>query len=111
MVTMLASLTLVSTSMAGPHFLSVDSSTDELVRIDRATGAVTVIGALGFDSTNIDLTLLDGVETTSNVRAELYRIDGTTGMATKLGGDLTVGGSPVLNAEGLTHRNGLLDVA
>ena len=45
----------VTTSFADSVY-SVDTSTDELVTIDTDTGFVTVVGSLGMDARDIDLT-------------------------------------------------------
>ena len=103
------------TANGAPWFYSTDASTDELLLIDGTSGQVSVVGSLGIDVTAVDLTILGdelyGVDTEFGVDAQLLRIDRFTGLAAKIGDDLHVGGTPVLNAEGLTSRNGTLFVS
>ena len=106
-----AVLSVSPSQAASLGFYSVDRDTDELVSIDASTGAVNVIGSLGVDVNDIDLTLLDGtlygVSTRFPQQTALLQIDTTTGMSTFLG-NLLRGGNPIRHAEGLTSKDGKL---
>lgn len=94
---------------------SIDATTDQLVTIDPLTGYVTVIGALGRDVVDTDLTFVNhdlyAVSTLFNQqKAELLKINETTGAATFLA-NLSSGGTPITHAEGLTSKDGKLFVS
>lgn len=90
-------------------FYSIDIDTDELVSIDPATGAVTVIGPLGYDAGDIDLTVHDGrlygLNSLFQERVELLEIDTVTGTAAAPI-EVTNGGAAILNAESIASLCG-----
>ena len=94
-------------------FFSVDRLTDELVEIDPSTGSVSVIGPLGIDVFDIDLTRtpdgrLWGLNTIYQNRVDLFEISTTTG-AVISSVQVKIAGNGVLHAEGLAHiGNGLV---
>lgn len=96
--TLLASLFSPSATAA---LFGVDILTDQLVRIDRDTGAATTVGALGFDKVNglaYDSTsqTLYGVDNTfgaATVNDPLLTINTSTGAATEVGFTGTNAGS------------------
>ena len=108
-----------ATTLAGPPdppFLSVNFSTDELVSIDAATGAVTPIGPLGVNVAigmtmtrfNGDLYLMDAGF--GPLPPSLYTIDETTGAAT-LVAPLSFPGRTIDFAEAIaSDATGLLTV-
>jgi len=73
---------------ADPPFLSVNFSTDELVRIDAQTGAVTPIGPLGVNvEIGMTMTRFDGTlylmdAGFGSLPPSLYTVDESTGAAT-----------------------------
>ena len=96
-------------AQAGPFF-SIDSATDELVRFDSTTGAVTVVGALGTDVGDVDLTRtadgrLWGINSIFGDRVDLHEINTTTGAVLST---TQVNLSGIQNAEGLGHSGNQL---
>ena len=89
---------------------SVDVNTDELVQINSVTGAVSVIGSLGMDAHDIDLTLtsngqLFGLNTALTSGVDLWTIDRTTGAV-----DTTTKVTGIIFAEGLGHSGNNLNI-
>jgi hypothetical protein len=89
---------------------SIEVLTDELVRIDPATGGVTVVGSLGEDARDIDLTLtpnghLYGLNSVFQDRVDLWTIDQTSGAVTSI--TQVVG---ITSAEGLAHSGNDLKI-
>ena len=89
---------------------SVDVDTDELVQINSITGAVSVIGSLGMDASDIDLTLtsngqLFGLNATLTSGVDLWTINRTTGAANTIA---KVTG--IIYAEGLGHSGNNLNI-
>jgi hypothetical protein len=82
----LVALVLIPMRASAQTIYAVDNSNDRLLRVDKDTGAATVVGPLGFDTTGAGLTtkpdgtlwglLVDGGTT------GLYSIDTSTGAAT-----------------------------
>lgn len=100
---------------AGAGWLySVDVGTDELVQIDSQTGSVAVVGALGWDATDLDLvnvgSTLYALNSTFNGQTRLYVVNRTTGAG---GGGVEVrrGGGTIALAEGLAQSAGQLLIA
>lgn len=86
----------------------VDASTDELLRIDRSTGAASSIGSLGFDLLDGGLAWATDTGTLYLSSDSLYEVDTATGAATAIGTAF-----PLLNLYGLafdTTRNVLVGV-
>jgi hypothetical protein len=101
-------------SRALPLF-SVDVSTDELVRIESTTGAVSVVGNLGFNALDIDLARtpdgrLWGLNSQFQVRVDLYEINPITGAMISSVQILLPSGSPVTSAEALTSEGAQLKI-
>ncbi len=75
-------------AQAGPGLFGVDSLGDNLVRINTQTGAVSVVGSLGYDASNIELAWSDGVlyavNSVAGQGADLMRIDPVTGAASNI---------------------------
>jgi hypothetical protein len=91
-------------------FFSVDNDTDELVRIESTTGVVSVVGALGANFTDIDLTRtadgrLWGVDSIFGSRVNLHEISTSTGAVLST---TQVNLSGIQNAEGLGHSGNQL---
>lgn len=96
---------------AGPFF-SVDIASDELVRIESTTGAVSVVGALGTDAIDIDLTRtadgrLWGLNSNFGSRVDLLEISTSTGAVLST---TQVNLSGIQNAEGLGHSGNQLTI-
>jgi hypothetical protein len=94
---------------AGPFF-SVDITSDELVRIESTTGAVSVVGALGTDATDIDLTRtadgrLWGINSNFGSQVDLLEISTSTGAVLST---TQVNLPGIQNAEGLGHSGNQL---
>ncbi len=109
-----AVLRVLPAQAASMGFYSVDKNSNELVSIEADTGTVSVIGRLGVDVNDIDLTILDGklYGLNSNFPAQqvtLLDINPETGAATSLG-TLLRGTDRVTHAEGLAAKNGKLFV-
>jgi hypothetical protein len=107
-------LTLIFTLTAGitiaTPLYSVDVNTDELVQIDSLTGAVAVIGSLGMDAQDIDLTLTDsgqlfGLNSVIGSHVDLWTIDLITGAV-----DTTIRLNGIAGAEGLGHSGNNLKI-
>lgn len=96
-------------AQAGPFF-SVDTTTNELVRINATTGAVTVVGALGTTITDIDLTRtadgrLWGIDSVFGTRVDLMEISTSTGAVLST---TQINLPGIQNAEGLGHSGNQL---
>ncbi len=95
------------------QFFSVNTLANELVRIDAATGGVSVVGELGFDAYDTDLASFDGrlfgVDYGSGA-AQLIEINPFTG-ATISSTHVTNDGSTVSFSEGLTNVGNQLKIA
>lgn len=96
-------------AQAGPFF-SVDTTTNELVRINATTGAVTVVGALGTTITDIDLTRtadgrLWGIDSVFGTRVDLFEISTSTGAVLST---TQINLTGIQNAEGLGHSGNQL---
>ncbi len=100
----------VGAGVASASLFGVDTGTDELVRIDPTTGAVTVVGLLGMDARDIDLTrtadgTLWGLNSIFRNRVDLWTIDPLTGAVTS---SSQVPG--IVHAEGLGHVGNQLKI-
>lgn len=107
-----AALALASLSARAAPLFSIDSSTNDLVRIESTTGAVTVVGALGVNAFNMDLTrTADGrlwaLNSRFGNRVDLHEINTATG-AVISSAQVTLGGNALLSAEGLSHSGNQL---
>ena len=117
--TSLAFLVIAGTLLAVPAaqavlLYSVDTTNDQLVRLDSVTGAVTDIGALGQNAFDIDLALtsdgrLWGLNAQSGTRVDLWEIDKITG-AILSSSQVLESGNPVTSAEGLGALGGQLRI-
>lgn len=104
----------VSSAQSMPFF-SVDSASNDLVRIDSATGAVTVVGALGMNARNVDLARtadgrLWGLNSDFSNRVDLFEISTTTG-AVLSSVQVTLNGNGIVSGEGLTHSGNQLKLS
>ncbi len=91
---------------------SVDSATEELVRIDSVTGAVSVVGSLGINALDVDLARTsDGrlwaLNSEFQTRVDLHEISMTTG-AVLSSVQVTLGSVGIRSAEGLANSGNLL---
>jgi len=89
---------------------SVDVNTDELVQIDALSGAVSVIGSLGMDAQDIDLTLTEdgrlfGLNSVIGSHVDLWAIDRQSGAV-----DTTTQLAAIKGAEGLGHSGNDLKI-
>lgn len=101
-------------STAAPLF-SVDSATNDLVRIESTTGAVTVVGGLGVNAFNMDLTRtadgrLWGLNSRFGNRVDLHEINTATGAVISTV-QVTLGGNGLVSAEGLAHTGNQLQLS
>jgi len=103
-------LTLQSAPGLAVSLYSIDKEGNKLVTIDSSTGNVSIVGEVGFDVADVDLTLLNnklyGTSGVFNGRWALYEFNTTTGAASliaNLSNDISL-------AEGLTTQNGKLIV-
>ena len=83
LLVVLFTLTVSGGAVRAATAWSVENQNDELVTIDLGTGSVTVVGSLGFDADNIDLTMVNGrlygLDIHYPTSQTLYEIDTTTG--------------------------------
>lgn len=94
-------------------FYSVNSETNQLVRIDAGTGAASVIGPLGVDTSDVDLTVVGGrlfaLDRHFGAYVDLLELNPLTGTVIT-SARVTSGGAQILSAEGLTHVGGTLKI-
>lgn len=105
-----AGLFAATQAYAIPLF-SVNTASDQLVRIDSTTGAVTTVGSLGQNALDIDLALtadgrLWGLNSGGG-RVDIWEIDKNTG-ALISSYQVFDGATPVMFAEGLAARGNQL---
>lgn len=106
-------VSLVSTAGA-EVFYSVDTQSDELVRVDTQNGNIETVGAIGQDMVEVDLTYFNGVLYALNNQfgspAEIVPINPETGVGS---GPIRLHhqGEFVTNAEGLTRSGNNLYVS
>lgn len=97
----------------GSLIYSVEADADNLVLIDSATGNVTTIGALGFDATDVDLTMLGGslyaLNSNHGSDVTLYQLNALTG-ATISSASVFQGATQITFAESLANVNGQLKI-
>jgi len=116
-VSCVATLVFAASGLAVDLF-TIDRAHDTLVRVDTSTGTATVVGSLGFDLADGDLTFLDGKlyavssgRPAANGKSQLLQIDCATGAAVSVV-DVLYNGSPHAgDAEGLGVRGGKLVVS
>lgn len=108
-----ALLAISSTAWGGPLY-SVNVQTDELVKIETTTGAVTVVGSIGHQMQGTDLAGLNGMVYATTQKNPGFNLNGMTLVAINpaTGGkvsavDMLLGTNQVFS-EGLTATNGQL---
>ena len=98
---------------------SIENQNDELVTIDLGSGVVTVVGSLGFDADNIDLTMVNGhlygLDIHYPTSQTLYEIDTVTGsMVSSVSLTPTAPDSEALSHEGeqlvMAHYSGVASI-
>jgi hypothetical protein len=94
-------------------FFSINSTADELVKINGATGEVSVVGSLGFDAMDIDLTSfggrLFGLNSNFGVSVDLVEINPSSGNIL-WSTPVMRNNIPLASAEGLTNINTQLKI-
>lgn len=106
---------LLSTSVFSETLYSINTDTNELVKIDTSSGGVSVVGSLGLNVTGPNLAFINNIlysvdNDFNNQRAKLLRINTSSGVATSLG-QLSLNGVNIPSAESLAVKNGKLIVA
>lgn len=98
-----AVIAAVGSSAHADVLFGVDVADDVLVRIDASTGEVTVVGALGYDATNVELAWsgdqLYAVNSRFGLGSDLMRININNGAALDVT-PITHGGAAALAVEG-----------
>ena len=100
--------------MRAEFLFSVDVATDELVKINPATGNVSVIGPLGFNAQDVDLTNVNGrlfaLNAELDVRVDLYELNPATASVISSVQVFTDSNFEIQLAEALSHVSGQLKI-
>ncbi len=105
-VTATASLLFLAPITSAATLFSIETATDELVKIDSQIGVIEVVGTLDFDATSTDLASFGDrlfvLDTIFTEHVNILEIDPLTA-ATISAAQVSIEGNPILHAEGLTH--------